>query len=166
MPAAIIGADKLAQAVPAPVQRGCCAGDPAPAISGRTATCACCISIPGGSWLPRPSGQTHAPRAGQPPRCAAWPCGYGDLTVIAYNGVPRLYRAGARCGSSSSVSGLLEKGSSGSRTSGMPVAPGRFSHHRYIFACVQPVSLADLPPVHSDAPADDPRPKVRADPWA
>ena len=106
-----------------------------------------------------PVGRLCAPRAGQPPRRTAWPCGMETLTVIAYNQpVSRAFIEQVRgVDSSSSVSGLLEKGLI--EEAGRLDLPGRPVSFRTTDTFLRVFglsSLADLPPVHSDVPADDP----------
>ena len=81
------------------------------------------------------------------------------LTVIAYNQpVSRAFIEQVRgVDSSSSVSGLLEKGLI--EEAGRLDLPGRPVSFRTTDTFLRVFglsSLADLPPVHSDAPADDP----------
>jgi segregation and condensation protein B len=87
------------------------------------------------------------------------PAAMETLTVIAYNQpVSRAFIEQVRgVDSSSSVSGLLEKGLI--EEAGRLDLPGRPVSFRTTDTFLRVFglsSLADLPPVHSDAPADDP----------
>ncbi len=86
------------------------------------------------------------------------PAAMETLTVIAYNQpVSRAFIEQVRgVDSSSSVSGLLEKGliEEAGRLD-LPGRPGELPHHRHLFTVFGLSSLADLPPVHQpEAPAE------------
>ena len=86
------------------------------------------------------------------------PAAIETLTVIAYNQpVSRAFIEQVRgVDSSSSVSGLLEKGliEEAGRLD-LPGHPVSFRTTDVFLRCFGLSSLADLPPVHRDAPADD-----------